>query len=530
MKAAHFKYSALTLALMSNFAISNLVQVTQTTDVDSIFEQNSPHYELTNTNIRDSRPSLASLYINNVTTAVVKKVSIMHSEKQVGIARFDNSNITIDGLNITSTNKNSYFGVFFRRSNASINNMTVDATIGRSLAGSPFYGALYFGDNAERASVVTNSSITNHGDSSAIVWLDNSNATFRNVELNATGKDSTLFSTRDSSRLIADNITANNTGKDGFFLKVEKNTAFGERYHSFAFENSHITSDHGVNWITNGDDSDAVGNVQTVDISLSNTTLEAKDQLVHAIRNDHDIFTTVFELQNNSTLIGGFKEPNSIVDITLDPVSTWRMTSDSHIDHLSSLGETSTIDFAYDNDQTKTLTIAGQYSGSHSFNLNSKLANDQSDKIVIEHQILGNSRAILNITDRSGNDKFENPNHSATVLEATPDYASNITVTLNGTNYVNAGGYRYHLANETTNGQAIWKLTNLLEDGNPVKDPDFNKPKVEEPKAEDPKVEDPKAEDPKVEDPKVEDPKVEDPKVEDPKVEGAKVEGPSVGG
>jgi len=492
MKIVHFKYSALTLALISNFAVANLAQTTQVADAPTatIDQQHVPAFELRNQNItEDESPKSVFLHLNNVAKSVIENVSITNAKNPVGIIHIANTNLTVNSLNVTSTNKESRFGIFLAESNASINNMTVDVTI----ANSP-HGALYFDSQPEQSSTVTNSSIANHGDNSTVVGFENHNATFRHVALNTTGKGSTLFSIRDNSQLIADNITANNAGDNGFVIQVEKSTVIGEHGNSFSFENSHITSKQGINWIENGDDTDLAGNIQTVKIHLDNTTLEAKDQLVHATRNDYDIFTTVFELQNNSTLIGGFKEPNSTIDITLHPTSTWKMTSDSHIQLLSSSGEQSLIDFAYDDsDKTKTLSVDWRYSGNHSFNLNSKLVDNQSDKIVINNRILENSRAILNITDRSGNDEFENPNHSATVLEATPDYANNITVILNGTNYVNAGGYRYHLANETTtNGQAIWKLTSLLKDGEPVKDPDFNKPKVEDPKAEDPKMKDPK--------------------------------------
>ncbi|WP_455647829.1 autotransporter outer membrane beta-barrel domain-containing protein, partial [Lonepinella koalarum] len=527
MKIVHFKYSALTLALMANFAIANSAQITQTTDEAPIYVQDLPYYKLTNKNITDSS-KYASLRISNVTTSVLNNVSIMHSSKQVGIASISETNITIDGLNITSTSDNSYFGVYLNSSNASINNMTLDATITRSPKNSPFFGALQFLENGEQASQVINSSITNHGNSSSVVALARSNAIFDNVKLNATGKDSAIFSIKDRADVIARNLTAKNTGENGVFIQVEQGDLGEARHYNFTLENSNIVTDKGINWVKSGKSTfNLSGAVQAVGIYLNNTTFKVEDELVHAIydENSFDIFTTVLELDNNSTLIGGFEFPNSYIDISLRPRSKWKMTANSHVDNLSSLGG-SLIDFAYDDNKTKTLKVEGQYSGSHSFNLNSKLIDNQSDKIVLNGKIKENSSAILNITDRSGNDEFVAPSHSAIVLEAIPDYASNITVTLNGTIYVNAGGYRYRLMNETTDGHAIWKLTNLLEDGNLVKDPDFNKPKAEEPKADEPKPDEPKTDEPKADEPKVDEPKVDEPKVDEPKTDEPKADEP----
>ncbi|WP_386694841.1 autotransporter outer membrane beta-barrel domain-containing protein [Lonepinella sp. MS14435] len=514
MKRIHFKYSALTLALMANFAIPNFSYAnTDLEDVGIQTSYNERYYELKNKHITGDQRGLYSLYIEHKTgtnSAVLKNVSITHSEKQSGVLNVNNSIINIDGLKVNSTNPASLYGLYFDTAIVTIKNATVDLTTQSAKEGSPLYGALKFW-NVPRNYPVTmnNSSITNHGNKSAVVILESAEAAFDNVLLNATGKDSTLFSVRDHSTLTANNLTAKNTGNNGSFLTVETVKGQGGIYdHNFTLTNSTISAKQGIDWrTTNG----------TIGIFLENTTLAIEDQLVHVNADKAERITTVFDLGANSTLTGGFKEPKSYVDITLKSGSKWNLTSDSIVNSLSSVGGNSDIYFEHAGDKFKTLRIENSYEGDHRFHLNSNLSNNQSDKV----EILGNfgnatSSATLNITDKSGDEMFTDPEgHKVTVLTAA-NTPTNFNVTLaNNNQYVNAGGYRYRLTQETTKDSWNWLLTNQkTKDGTPEVDPDFKK--KEDPK-EQPK-DNPQSDQPRVEPKPKEEPKTE-PKA-DPKGDG----------
>uniref|UniRef100_UPI003F6E37DD pertactin-like passenger domain-containing protein n=2 Tax=Lonepinella TaxID=53416 RepID=UPI003F6E37DD len=509
MKAAHFKYSALTLALIANFAVT---QSALSYSAEIAKTCNKEFCELKDQHIAD-KPDLSSISITNVKKAILSNISIAHSSNQSGVIDMNNTNVSIDGLTVNSTNPASLWGLRFENSTVTINNAEVNVAT-KSSDNTPrgMRGALALKSRlsgGDSTTYVSNSSFTNRADQSAVVVLAKNYAIFDEVTLKATGDKSTLFSLQDDTKLVAKRVTAENTQhQDGLFIHVDTGGLKGDTVkvpykQDLQFEDSHIHAKQGIHWM------DAEGRM---DLSLSNSTLNIEDQLVKINgQNDvnHDITTSIS--LDRSTLTGGLKKPNSWVDISLTD-SNWNVTSDSTVHKLSTLGGASNISFVNNSEGFKTLTITGEYQGAHNFHVNSNISQNQSDKVVLSGNVNNKSSATFFVTDQSAHIQFEDPTAQKVTLLESADLSNKLSVKLGGENqYVNAGGYRYRLSDQIIGNKKTWILTNQLDtNGQQEVDPDFNKPKVEEPKVEDPKVEDPKVEDPKVEDPKVEDPKVED--------------------
>ncbi|WP_439241500.1 autotransporter outer membrane beta-barrel domain-containing protein [Lonepinella sp. BR2474] len=520
MKITYFKYSALTLALMANCAVIQSVQA-EASEVDPQPIMNRPTYTLKDVHIKD-RGALSSLSLANVTHATLSNISISHSEKQNGAIHVSDSNVTINGLMLNATNPASYFSLLFDNSNVTINHANVNVST-KSSDNQPqgLLGALElknrFNGN-DPASEVLNSSFTNRADQSAVVVLAKNYAIFDQVTLNATGNKSTLFSLKDDSKLVAKNVTAKNIqGQEGLFVHIDTGGLKGETVkvphnHDLQFEQSNIHATQGIQWM------DAEGRMT---LNLLDSTLQVDDQLVK-INDPNDVKSDILTAisLDRSILIGGLQQPNSWVDIQLLD-ATWKVTSNSIVHNLSSVGEASHIYFEDQPDKFSTLTITGTYNGAHHFHVNSDISKNQSDKVILSGPMNDKSSATFFVTDQSEHQQFENPTAQQVTLLESADLSNQLRVTLGGENqYVNAGGYRYRLHDKIIAQTKIWELTNQLDNnGQQESDPDFNKPKevpkVEQPE-ETPKMEQPE-ETPKMEQPE-ETPKVEQPE-ETPKME-----------
>ncbi len=490
MKRIHFKYSALTLALMGSFAVLGNANAAEKTVVKYQYDKDKKDFILENKIFKNERASnLYLLQWESMTDSQIKNVDFESSVEQVvGASISNSSNITIDNMNMTLAQPTTSSSVIFQKSNITLNNSTINTTTKTPNDPNLLIGSLLI---QEADSVINNSTITNSADNNTAIALKSHNVTMNNTSVNAAGNHSSLFTVKDYSKLITNNVTATNSGNNGLFLTIkgEDKKETNDIYtHNFEFNNSKTTAAQGIYW---ENDKGSLG------LFLNNSTLDIKDQLVRISGENYvgkDI-TTDIEVGTNSTLSGGLKDPKSHVHITLKQGAKWHVTSDSRVTSLSSVGSDSDIYFEHKDDTFKTLAITNTYEGEHRFHLNSNLSKNQSDKV----EILGNfgnakSSATLNITDKSGDEMFTEPDqHKVTVLRAANTPPENFTVKLaNGNEYVNAGGYRYRLSNENGDKSFDWVLTNKKgDDGKPEVDPDFKK--KEEPK-DSPQADQPKTE------------------------------------
>ncbi|WP_439242649.1 autotransporter outer membrane beta-barrel domain-containing protein [Lonepinella sp. BR2474] len=97
----------------------------------------------------------------------------------------------------------------------------------------------------------------------------------------------------------------------------------------------------------------------------------------------------------------------------------------------------------------QTLTITDELSGSGTFHLNTDLANQQSDQLILQ----GKSSGDFNLAVSDSGNEPNSANGKVTLVQATDASTANFKLT---NNYVDAGAYRYFLTQDGNN----WVLSN----------------------------------------------------------------------
>lgn len=210
---------------------------------------------------------------------------------------------------------------------------------------------------------------------------------------------------------------------------------------------------------------------KTLHINIDNSQLLDNSSLISFIGNQKaQVYLTA---SNNSTISGGAsigtpQKSSVTLDITLND-SVWSVVKnykDSSINNLYL--NNSTVNLVKSNDSFHTFTIYNDLSGNGNFTLNTDLASQQSDKIVVTGSDSGSFG--LNIND-SGNEPNA-ANGKVTLVETVTGTAQ---FALLGNDYVDAGAYRYRLNQEGNN----WVLSNKADESSKTTQPE--KP-VEQPK------------------------------------------------
>ena len=200
----------------------------------------------------------------------------------------------------------------------------------------------------------------------------------------------------------------------------------------------------------------AIGQEHTITLNLHNTELNATKALVSINdpnfpfeENEEDIVNkAMFQVQlladNNSKLSGAIienpqKPANTEVNVTLAN-SQWRFNQSSILHHLNT--QNSTIKFE-PTSEYKTLTIKGDLSGSTTFDLNTNIAENKADKIVVKGNAEGDHN--LNVTDHGAHVA----NGKVTLVETNRGNAKFHLANANG--YVALGAYKYFLTPEGKN-------------------------------------------------------------------------------
>ncbi len=195
---------------------------------------------------------------------------------------------------------------------------------------------------------------------------------------------------------------------------------------------------------------------KTLHINIDNSQLLDSSSLISFIGNQKaQVYLTA---SNNSTISGGAsigtpQKSSVTLDITLND-SLWSVVrnpiayyKDSSVNNLYL--NNSTVNLVKSNDSFHTFTIYNDLSGNGNFTLNTDLANQQSDKIIVKGSDSGSFG--LNIKD-SGNEPNA-ANGKVTLVETATGTAQ---FALLGKDYVDAGAYRYRLNQDGNN----WVLSN----------------------------------------------------------------------
>ena len=200
----------------------------------------------------------------------------------------------------------------------------------------------------------------------------------------------------------------------------------------------------------------AIGQEHTITLNLHNTELNATKALVSINdpnfpfeEDEEDIANkATFHVQlladNNSKLSGAIienpqKPANTEVNVTLTN-SQWRFNQSSILHHLNT--QNSTVKFE-PTSEYKTLTIKGDLTGSTTFDLNTNIAENKADKIVVKGNAEGDHN--LNVTDHGAHVA----NGKVTLVETNSGNAKFHLANANG--YVALGAYKYFLTPEGKN-------------------------------------------------------------------------------
>ena len=208
-----------------------------------------------------------------------------------------------------------------------------------------------------------------------------------------------------------------------------------------------------------------LGDKQLVKINLENTTLNATQALISL--NDKNfpiepeegddaldpktagVYHLNLTASNNSKLTGAILEnPDSPVknEISLSMSnSQWSFNKSSTLNNLDA--NSSEITFT-PTSEYKTLTIKDNLTGSSTFNLNTNIAENKSDKIVVKGTAEGNHK--IGVTNQGANVA----NGKVTLVETNGGNAA-FSLT-NPNNRVDLGAYQYFLTKEGNN----WVLAN----------------------------------------------------------------------
>ena len=308
---------------------------------------------------------------------------------------------------------------------------------------------------------ITNSSIFLGGDNSTAVDAENSALNIKNlnITLQPAGSDKST-----TIAYISENTTLN---IEDSLLTIEakgqsKGLGFVLDGGMTNITNSNIENNTGdVVIFTNKQDSrDTTNNYSSTTVNLKNTKIPDAKVLVGL--NMPDLADTDlsegektssprFVLNaDNSQLNGAVKQYDGTnktpVTLNLTNNTTWDLVDNSEVTdlHLNN----SAVSLTNTNSPYATLTITGNLTGSGIFNLNTNIAENKSDKIVVKGTAEGNHK--IGVTNQGANVA----NGKVTLVETNGGNAA-FSLT-NPNNRVDLGAYQYFLTKEGNN----WVLAN----------------------------------------------------------------------
>ncbi|MFZ7304078.1 pertactin-like passenger domain-containing protein, partial [Avibacterium avium] len=223
-------------------------------------------------------------------------------------------------------------------------------------------------------------------------------------------------------------------------------------------KNSHLSSGSFFKYITmnvNDLDDEEYPKKDAINIQINggeikaNRLVDMNDQeMLNSIGTGLELINTLdlkIQTDQGAKLQGvSYINPNyqhGTVGLTLNGNSQWKFKGDSTLDNLSV--NNSTVEFEPDS-VFHTLTINQDLSGSGEFILNSDLASEKADQIIVKGSVTGDHR--LQVRNSRNEPKKEN---GKVILVKTN--SGDGTFSLKDKPYVDAGIYRYELAKDNNN-------------------------------------------------------------------------------
>lgn len=331
--------------------------------------------------------------------------------------------------------------------------------------------------------------ILNSRNGTGIDASGNSIITSSNHTISMLGDFSTAYSTNESTKLNINNVTITGSGKHQTVFELDgegsletltaiinnskinlSNTGtlvgfVDEGNPQINFDNSTIQIGTAISIFTDSEE-DTIGTV-----NLKNTKLFTSKALVSI--NDQELFNerqnypNLFDNDDDDSLLNGNYQltinasdnsqlsgailnnlkyqTTGAINANLND-SQWNFNKSSQLNNLA----LSNSDVTFDpTSEFKTLTIKGDLSGSGNFTLNTDLASQQGDKIVVN----GTDSGAFGLRVQDSGKTPNAANGSVTLVETQTGTAQFILL---GRDYVDAGAYRYRLQKSGNN----WVLSN----------------------------------------------------------------------
>lgn len=363
----------------------------------------------------------------------------------------DSQNTTINNSHIDISNK-EYSGITITNSDVILNNVTLSANNLRDQSGSQ---TSVYSTNATININGGNYKVeTDHRNTSDAFYLNNSTLSVKDATISLIGSDNEGLVLRNNSISNLENVTLTASDYASPISYEADNTSL-----SINITNSTLTSDKRVfggisDW---SGDKDTEGKIQiTVNNStLSSPTLMGAENIVFL---GHSLTENITLTANNSTLNGRINvyeddknQHKSMININLTD-SDWtikaRLNDETTLSSVSDLALNDSVVNLENSNNFQTLTIKGNLTGSGTFNLNTNIAENKGDKIIVEGTAEGTHK--LGVKDHG----VAVANKKLTLVETNGGNAA-FSLT-NPNNRVDLGAYQYFLAKEGNN----WVLAN----------------------------------------------------------------------
>ncbi|MCI5763615.1 autotransporter outer membrane beta-barrel domain-containing protein [Actinobacillus porcinus] len=258
-----------------------------------------------------------------------------------------------------------------------------------------------------------------------------SNLTINNTTFSASGDVSAIAFEDGNNKVTLNNVTINSEQVLNTFWNTVNSTEYTNL--DLTINNSNINSQL-FSVATPYNEEDSITNIETLNIVAQNSTLSGVIAMPNGV-SEQSSYNLVLNNSSWTTAAQNYTDAESGVTEFFSNKLT-NLTLNSGTVNLEKV------------DNFQTLTV-GNLSGTGNFTLNTDLANQQSDKIIVKGSDSGSFG--LNIKD-SGNEP-KAANGKVTLVETATGKA---TFTLLGNGYVDAGAYRYRLVRDGNN----WVLFN----------------------------------------------------------------------
>ncbi|WGE66809.1 autotransporter outer membrane beta-barrel domain-containing protein [Actinobacillus equuli subsp. haemolyticus] len=326
----------------------------------------------------------------------------------------DNSTVNVNNSTLSVTASNDYGQHVIQARNKSVINISNSDLLTQAEVG----GTVSLDSSSGS---ITNSNLTTLGGDSAVL-VEKSSLTIEGSKLTA-GSEADAISFSGTNNTVTVN---NSTMSSGTMLGSWWNGRAGTEYGSLklTLNNTTVTSDV-LAWGADSEDDFGLTAIENIDLQVADSTLSG----AMVIPNNNTTYNVTLANSN-------WDVPVVAIDGT---------TYESSVSNLSLTNSTINLGKT---EGFQTFTI-GNLSGTGSFTLNSDLANQQADKIVVTGDDSGEFG--LNVKD-SGNEP-KSANGKVTLVETQTGKAK---FALLGRDYVDAGAYRYRLVKDGNH----WLLSN----------------------------------------------------------------------